>query len=63
MKRTFEIGVIYASLGDKDSAFAWLEKSLVNHEGELALLKVDPVLESLRDDPRYTDLLRRINLE
>jgi len=63
MKYTVEIAIIYASLGDKDSAFAWLEKSLANHEGNLALIKVDPVFDSLREDPRYSDLLRRMNLE
>lgn len=63
MKRTFEIAVIYASLGDKDSAFAWLEKSLENHEGNIALIKVDPVFDNLRSDARYSVLLRRMNLE
>ena len=59
----FGIAVIYAGLNDKDSAFLWLEQALKNHEGYMALVKVEPMLENLRDDPRYTDLLRRMKLD
>ncbi len=57
-----EIALIYAGLGDKDSAFAWLEKALNAHEPGAALVKVDPMLKSLRSDPRFEELLRRVNL-
>jgi len=56
------IALAYTRLGEQDLAFAWLEKAYeVRSEGLLAL-KVDPVLDSLRSDPRFTDLLRRMNL-
>jgi hypothetical protein len=42
---------IYANLGQKDQAFAWLEKSYEEHEGSQVLLKVDPGLDRLRSDP------------
>jgi TolB-like protein/tetratricopeptide (TPR) repeat protein/predicted Ser/Thr protein kinase len=53
--------VDYAMLGDKDAAFAALEKAVGvgNHEDTI---KVDPELDNLRSDPRYADLLRRIGL-
>jgi eukaryotic-like serine/threonine-protein kinase len=51
----------YAILGDKNAAFAALEKALAGRV-ELLLVKVDPRLDSLRSDPRYADLLRRMGL-
>jgi DNA-binding winged helix-turn-helix (wHTH) protein/TolB-like protein/lipopolysaccharide biosynthesis regulator YciM len=51
-----------ARLGDNEQAFRWLEKAYEEQDGELVELKVDPRFESLRADPRYTDLLRRIHL-
>jgi len=58
----YSIARIYAGLGDKDAVFIWLEKSFKNHDGELALVKVDPMMAGLRSDPRFADLLRRMNL-
>jgi tetratricopeptide (TPR) repeat protein len=56
------IGEGYAVLGDKESAFAWLEKAYQAHEPDLAQLKIDPAYDNLRSDPRYFDLLKRMNL-
>jgi len=53
---------IYAQLGDKGQAFEWLEKAYEEREG-LIIVKVDPQLDPLRDDPRFQDLLLRMNLE
>jgi len=52
----------YALLGNKDAAFAELEKSFRNRDWFLTRLKYDPFLISLRDDPRFADLIRRIGL-
>jgi hypothetical protein len=49
----------YAMQGEKDSAFAPLNKAFVSRAGVVDIY-VDPRLDSLRSDPRYTDLLRRI---
>jgi serine/threonine-protein kinase len=57
----YSIAMVYVSLGDKDEAFAWLQKGLDNHDGLTDLLKVSPGLDSLRSDPRFQDLLRRMN--
>ncbi len=53
--------VIYARLGDKDQAFAWLEKAYKEHDRLIYLMKVSPSYDLLRDDPRFQDLLRRMN--
>ena len=56
-----EIAILYTSLGEKDQAFAWLEKGYANRDTGMIRLKVDPRLDSLCSDPRFTDLLRRMN--
>jgi tetratricopeptide (TPR) repeat protein len=53
---------IYIGLGDKDQAFAWLEKGYQQHDFWLSFLKGDPIFDSLRSDPRFPDLVRRIGL-
>jgi eukaryotic-like serine/threonine-protein kinase len=57
------LGVIYTALGDNDRAFSWLEKAYHEHDSYLVRLKVEPGLDSLRSDPRFQDLLRRMKLE
>jgi eukaryotic-like serine/threonine-protein kinase len=49
----------YAMLGDKDAAFAALEKVFANRAG-VRNMKVDPALDNLRSDPRFVKLLRKI---
>jgi TolB-like protein/DNA-binding winged helix-turn-helix (wHTH) protein/Tfp pilus assembly protein PilF len=52
----------YAALGEKDQAFGALQNALQSRNGGLTLLRVLPFLDSLRDDPRFTDLAHRIGL-
>jgi hypothetical protein len=54
------IAIDYALLRDKERAFEWLEKSYHERSSWLVELRVDPLWDVLRSDPRYTDLLRRI---
>lgn len=54
--------VKYAALGDQEQAFQWLEKAYQERDTWLVHLKVDPMLDGLRSDPRYTNLLARMNL-
>jgi serine/threonine protein kinase/TolB-like protein/Tfp pilus assembly protein PilF len=56
------IAMIHAALGDKDSAFEWLDKAYDQRSDSLVYLKVEPKLEPLRDDPRFTRLLQRVRL-
>ena len=58
---TYEVAFIHAGLGEKDQAFEWLEKAYEEHDQGLSFLKVDPTLDPLRSDPRFQDLLRRMN--
>jgi DNA-binding winged helix-turn-helix (wHTH) protein/TolB-like protein/Flp pilus assembly protein TadD len=52
----------YVFLGQKDQAFAWLEKAYAERSGWMVHLKVDPRFDSLRSDPRFADLVRRVGL-
>jgi TolB-like protein/DNA-binding winged helix-turn-helix (wHTH) protein/Flp pilus assembly protein TadD len=56
------IAQVYAALGEKEQAFAWLEKDFQNRNGGLTLIKVMPFFDSLHGDPRFADLVRRIGL-
>jgi TolB-like protein/Tfp pilus assembly protein PilF len=58
-----QIAYIYVGLGDKDKAFAWLEKGYNEQNTQLGFLKVDPIFGSLRSDSRYTAMLKKIGLE
>ncbi len=53
--------LVYGALGDKDKAFAALERGFARKE-EMARMRVDPLFDDLRDDPRFKDLLKRMNL-
>jgi len=53
---------VYIGLGDKDQVFFWLEKAYQERSNYMAWLKVFPLHDPLRSDPRFDDLLRRIGL-
>jgi serine/threonine-protein kinase len=63
----FNIARVYAGLGEADETVEWLEKAVAERNGELVFLNTktgtgDVFNQTLRDDPRYADLLRRVNL-
>jgi TolB-like protein/Flp pilus assembly protein TadD len=59
----YSFALVHAALGDRDEAFRWLEKSYADHSfGEVGYIKIDPLVDSLRSDSRFTDLLRRLGL-
>jgi tetratricopeptide (TPR) repeat protein len=53
---------IHAALGDKDRAFDWLERAYEERADYMSYLKVDPTFDSLRSDPRFQELQRRVGL-
>jgi len=59
---SFDIAVVYAGLGDRDQAFAWLEKAYDERARPMLGLKVSPRLDPLRSDPRFTILMRRMKV-
>jgi hypothetical protein len=61
----FAAAQIHAGLGEKDKTFEWLEKAYEDRSigSSFVTIKVDPIYDPLRSDPRFTDLLRRMNLQ
>ena len=59
----FTFAIVYAGLGMKDEAFEWLEKAFSERSWSLAFLNVEPLLDPIRPDHRFDDLLHRMGLE
>ena len=57
-----ELAVLYAALGEREQAFKSLEKGFAARDLQLQFLGIDPAFDSLRDDPRFADLMRRVGL-
>jgi serine/threonine-protein kinase len=57
------ISAIYIALGQKDQAFKWLEKAYEERDYHIEYIKVDPMFDSIRSDPRYASLLKKMNLD
>jgi hypothetical protein len=52
----------YTRIGDKEKAIYWLQISLQERDGSMPYLNCDPEWDSLRSDPRFKDLVRRVGL-
>jgi len=59
----YTVATIYAGLGENDKAFESLEKARSEKSFQILSLKSDLLLDTLRTDPRFQDLLRRIGLK
>jgi serine/threonine protein kinase/tetratricopeptide (TPR) repeat protein len=57
---SYWIAMIYVGLDEKDEAFAWLEKAYQERSWWLVWIKMDPMVDSLRSDSRFVDLMRRV---
>lgn len=55
------LALVLSELGDKDRALAALEQAYQGRTALMAVLKIDPRIDGLRDDRRFADLLRRMN--
>jgi serine/threonine-protein kinase len=58
----FEVALIYLALGEKQTAIQWLEKAYSERSDFMIYLAVDPRLDSVRADPQFADLTRRVGL-
>jgi TolB-like protein/Tfp pilus assembly protein PilF len=58
----YNIACVYAGLNDKDQAFEWLDRAYQERSFFMTLLKTETVWDNLRPDPRFKDLLKRMNL-
>jgi TolB-like protein/Flp pilus assembly protein TadD len=58
---SYQIALVHTGLGDKDKAFESLEKAFEERSTLLTYLKMDPRFDSLRGDPRFKSMLRRLN--
>ncbi len=56
------IASVHAFRGEIDQAFAWLERAYDERDSDCIFVKVEPLLQGLRPDPRYKDFLRKMNL-
>ena len=56
----YHFAIVYAGLGETDVVFEYLEKGYEERSPWMTWLKVEPKFDSLRSDPRYTRLLRRV---
>jgi serine/threonine protein kinase/tetratricopeptide (TPR) repeat protein len=59
---SYPVAVLHVALGHKEEAFTGLEKAYDEHDSWLNLMKLDRRLDGLHSDPRFVDLLRRVNL-
>src|SRR5438128_6045262 len=57
----YQVAQVYAVRGEKEKAFEWLQIAFDNHDTGMLALLVDPLLNSLRDDPRYKALIAKMN--
>ncbi|MEO6968669.1 MAG: tetratricopeptide repeat protein [Rhodanobacteraceae bacterium] len=58
----YHIAAAFAWRGDRDRAFEWLQRAIAQHDSGIPIIKYDPLLRSLRDDPRYAALLAQLGL-
>ena len=59
----WQIATLYTRAGKKDEALEWLKKAYQAHDPNMPYISVDPIFDILRDDPRFKDLLRLMNLK
>jgi len=60
---TYTVATLFFSLNDKDKGFQWLEKAYECKHQSLSFLKINPAFDTVRDDPHFIDILKRVGLE
>ncbi len=59
----FGVAWICFTLGENDQGFQWLEKAYEDREYEMTSLKVNPLFDNVRSDPKFKTLLKKLDLE
>ena len=59
----YEIAQVYAFRGDIDTAFSWLDRAFERRDQSMLWLAGDPLMDNLRNDQRYFELMRRVGRE
>jgi len=59
----YSTAILYFALGERDEGFRWLEKAYENRDYRICLLKIDPVFDGVREDPRFQEMLKKVGLE
>ena len=60
--RAVHLAILCAGLGETDEALGWLAKAYEERDNLLTILRVYPFFDSLRSDPRFTDLMKKVGL-
>ena len=60
--KLYVVATFYAALGEKDEASRELNEAYDKQESDFIWLKVDPLMDPLRSDPRFKEMLKRLNL-
>jgi len=60
---TYQIAAVHAFRNEPDEAFLWLDRALDRRDTSLVLLKGDPFMDNIRDDPRLDDVFERLGLK
>ncbi len=56
----YQFAIVYAELGEANAAFRWLDKAVEEPSAIIMLIKVDPIFDALRGDPRFGDVVKRV---
>jgi adenylate cyclase len=57
------VAKVYSALGESDRTFEWLERAYIDRSPYLAMVKIDPELDNVREDPRFKTLIRKMGLD
>jgi len=57
------VAILYFVLGEDDLGFQWLDKAYEEYDSRMRLLKIDPVFDRVRSDPRFEAIMKKMGLE
>ena len=57
----YHLALIHNGLGEEDQALTWLERGFEQRDAKMVFLKVEPKWNNLRNEPRFVDLMKRMN--